>query len=330
MRSHKLLSYLAAAAVASTAAASSPYALVDSYDHDNFFTSFDFFTDLDPTHGFVKYVSAPAANKQELAGYLSRMVYLGVDHQTTNTPDGRPSTRVTSQKSYNHGLFVADIVHMPVGCGVWPAFWTVGPGWPNAGEIDIIEGVNSATTNAITLHTSAGCNVDTSGELDSTTPGNTNCNAGNGNDGCSQSTANTAAYGPGLNAAGGGVYVMEWTSEAISVWFLSRGSDAATNALSASPDSTTFGTPVARFSGCDIDAHFHDHNIVFNTALCGDWAGQVWGQDPTCSAQASTCQDYVSGNAADFSEAYWLINRVNVYQVQDSTKRNVRAKPFLA
>ena len=23
------------------------------------------------------------------------------------------------------------------GCGTWPAFWLVGPNWPNGGEIDV-------------------------------------------------------------------------------------------------------------------------------------------------------------------------------------------------
>jgi hypothetical protein len=42
--------------------------------------------------------------------------FMGVDHRTyyngTNAA-GRPAVRVTSNKLYNGGLFVADIQHMP-------------------------------------------------------------------------------------------------------------------------------------------------------------------------------------------------------------------------
>lgn len=31
--------------------------------------------------------------------------------------------------------------------------WTLGPDWPNNGEIDIIEGVNSELVNSMALHT---------------------------------------------------------------------------------------------------------------------------------------------------------------------------------
>jgi beta-glucanase (GH16 family) len=54
----------------------------------------------------------------------------GVD--TSNAaPDGRSSIRLTSKKSYDSGLVVIDVNHMPTGCGTWPAFWMVGPDWPN-------------------------------------------------------------------------------------------------------------------------------------------------------------------------------------------------------
>jgi beta-glucanase (GH16 family) len=57
--------------------------------------------------------------------------------------------------TYNKGLIIADILHMPENaCGAWPSFWTLGPSWPNQGEIDIIEGVNFMTNNQATLHTS--------------------------------------------------------------------------------------------------------------------------------------------------------------------------------
>ena len=55
---------------------------------------------------------------------------MGVDH-TNVTPNGRPSVRLTSKKSYDSGLVILDLAHMPVGCGTWPAFWTVGPNWPD-------------------------------------------------------------------------------------------------------------------------------------------------------------------------------------------------------
>lgn len=49
------------------------------------------------------------------------------------------SVRLSSQKTYNAGtLFLADIQAMPTGCATWPAYWTVGPNWPNGGELDII------------------------------------------------------------------------------------------------------------------------------------------------------------------------------------------------
>lgn len=43
------------------------------------------------------------------------------------------SIRISSKKTYNRGLFIADFKAMPHGCGTWPAYWSVGPGWPGGG-----------------------------------------------------------------------------------------------------------------------------------------------------------------------------------------------------
>ena len=54
------------------------------------------------------------------------------------SPDGpgRPSVRLESRLTFTEGLFVIDLTHIPIGCGTWPAFWTVGLGdWPVDGEI---------------------------------------------------------------------------------------------------------------------------------------------------------------------------------------------------
>jgi hypothetical protein len=326
-----------------SAQATSTYKVVDVFDPTNFFNEFDFFTQPDPTHGFVQYVDAATANRDGLAGFTEGGVYLGVDY-TNITTTGRPSVRVTSKKAYTKGLFIADIAHMPAGaggsgsCGLWPAFWMFGPNWPHSGEIDIIEGVNSQTSNSVTLHTGPGCSVTNAGSLPGTKLLSPNCQ---GNEGCTQKTPASNTYGAGFNAAGGGVYALEWTDAAIKVWFFPRGSPIATQLSSSSssssngnssspPDPSTFGTPLAAFAGesssCPIDKHFANHNLVFDTTFCGDWAGKVWASDKTCAALADRCEDFVGANPAAFAQAYWLVNSIKVYQAggPPAGRRSVR------
>ncbi|KAK0113647.1 hypothetical protein ONS95_013893 [Cadophora gregata] len=314
------LTFLCAATIANAV-----YVIEDTYDTKNFFSEFDFFVDQDPTEGFVKYSSAETANTSSLAGYVNDAVFLGVDYTTANPPSGRKSVRVSSKKAYTHGLIMADIAHMPDStCGNWPAFWTVGADWPTNGEIDILEGVNDDTTNHITLHTSPGCMLNSSGALSSSSLSTSDCNAGNAGEGCSISTTNNQNYGTGFNAIGGGVYAMEWTSSAIKVFFFARGAIPA-DIISGSPDPTTWGTPVGSFSGtgCLIDSHFKDHKIVINNTFCGAWAGQVWNRS-SCSRVAPTCEAYVAAHPKAFAQAYWLVNSVKVYrQDMAAVKRGI-------
>lgn len=210
-----------------------------------------------------------------------------------------------------------DVAHMPTGCGTWPAFWMVGPDWPTGGEIDILEGVNEQTKNAMTLHTASGCEIgsDTSifaGEV--TTP---NCYidaTGQGkNVGCSIESPSTDSYGVGLNAISGGVYATQWTAEAISVYYFPRGS-VPEDVLGDAPNPDGWGLPAAKFTGgCDIDNMFKEQQIVFNTAFCGSWAGAVW-ESGSCAKKASTCDEYVQNNPEAFKDAYWTINALKVYQ----------------
>lgn len=100
------------------------YVLEDDYTPSNFFDMFAFWTEADPTNGFVDYVDRPTAQSSGLIGTTASTVYIGTDHENV-TPDGRPSIRLTSNKAYNVGsLIIVDIEHMPGGiCGTWPAFW---------------------------------------------------------------------------------------------------------------------------------------------------------------------------------------------------------------
>lgn len=92
----------------------------------------------------MTYVDQGTAQANGFINTDNGVISIGVDHTNVASGSGRESVRITSKNSYNHGLVILDLSHMPDGCGTWPAFWMVGPSWPTNGEIDIIEGVNSA------------------------------------------------------------------------------------------------------------------------------------------------------------------------------------------
>lgn len=74
--------------------------------------------------------------------------------------DKYTSTRITtkSKKEFKYGRFEAR-AKLPVGYGIWPAFWMLGSnisevGWPKSGEIDILEYVGREPHMVFTtLHT---------------------------------------------------------------------------------------------------------------------------------------------------------------------------------
>ncbi|KFY26664.1 hypothetical protein V491_01215 [Pseudogymnoascus sp. VKM F-3775] len=302
--------------LSNTVAAS--YSLLKTYDASNFFDEFQIQNIPDPSSGFVDYIDAATAEAKSLVGIRNGQVYLAADSVTDNTTNGRPSIRVESIDYFTTGLFIADIAHMPGNaCGVWPAYWTSGPDWPNSGEIDIIEAINLQKTPIITLHSETGCTVANTGSAVGSALLEGNCNSG-----CSQSTTNTQAYGDGFNAVKGGVYATQWTTAGIAIWFFPRASIPA-DITTGTPDPTTWGKPLTNFvdaGGCGFATHFKSNRFIFNINFCG-WASAVWSSFPTCSAKAATCKEYVAQNPSAFTEAYWLINSLKVYR-ESSTKRS--------
>lgn len=181
--------------------------------------------------------------------------------------------------------------------------------------------MNDQTNNGMTLHTGPGCQIgdDTTQFAGSVTTGNCDVAAEDQskNAGCSIEDPSTKSYGAGLNANGGGVYATQWTAEAISIYFFPRDS-IPEDVLGDSPDPSGWGKPAAKFAGaCDIENTFKQQQIVFDTTFCGQWAGSssVWNaKNSSCSKKASTCEEWVRDNPEAFTEAYWTINSLKVYQ----------------
>ncbi|KAH9921398.1 concanavalin A-like lectin/glucanase domain-containing protein [Fomitopsis serialis] len=318
----------APAASSSAAAASSPWKLKQSYEGSSFFGGWSFFTDADPTGGTVDYVDGSAAQSANLTGVNSAgNAYMRVD--TTPVVSGtRKSVRITTEFTYTQALVVLDAVHIPTGCGTWPAFWSNGPNWPAGGEIDIVEGVNTYTNDQVTLHTNTGCSLPSTDvsklDIAGTLVSSQDCSvSGTGDTGCGVRSTATNAFGPGFNAMGGGVYTMKWDDTGITVHFFPR-SSIPSDITSGAPNPSAWGTPIASFpsSSCNTTEFFYDHSAIFDTTLCGAWAGDGWGasgipgQETSCASMTSTatCADYVLNNGAAFNEAYWEVKSVKIYQ----------------
>ena len=321
------------------------YTLVDDYlANGQFFDRFNFFNSSDPTHGSVSYLSRESSEKAGLVSCSANNVKIRVDSSNVAL-NGRPSVRIESKQTYTQGLIILDLDHMPGGiCGTWPAFWTLGPKWPTHGEIgmcshplsrddesspppDIIEGVNSQTTNLMTLHTNAGCTTRNNTALATSQLQTPNCDIKatdqSPNAGCSFKAPNQNTYGKGFNRAGGGVYATEWTSTAISIWFFPRGR-IPLDIAAGIPDPATWGRPLSYFKGdCNFEEHFKDHQIIFDTTFCGDWAEPDWNAGECKRVHRCSCKDYVAKNPAAFVEAYWSVNELKVYQQQQQGKKGV-------
>ena len=123
---------------------------------------------------------------------------------------------------------------------------------------------------------------------------------------------------------------MEWTSDLIQVWFFPHGWVPKT-ILDGTPDpNVDFGKPLGRFQGgCDIDKHFYDHAIVFDTTFCGSWAGSTYHQDGCALTDGldnlHSCIKFVAENPHAFKYSYWTVNSLRVYKAASSSSVYARS-----
>ena len=248
-------------------------------------------------------VSSP----EDHEGFVLRTTRVpSVNNYNMSLDNGVWGVRLETKDVYNGGLFVISVDGMPYGGAVWPAVWLLGTStqdwiefrskstglamkntWPSHGEIDLIEYVNahcegSDGRNQVTLHTRHGC---TSAVNDSLRAGveDARCDHYDGNFGCYGKMPRNTVGSPTFN---GGYFVYEWkVSHFIKGWFFE--SDEWDRMTAGSTDDTinTENFPHAQvehnlYHGCSDHSMFKNMRIVINTAICGDWAGNV-GCEPS-------------------------------------------------
>ncbi|KJA15955.1 glycoside hydrolase family 16 protein [Hypholoma sublateritium FD-334 SS-4] len=288
----------------------------DEYSGSTFFDRWTFFDGPDPT----SYVNQSTAVAK---GYVfvqdDGTVIMKADDQTT-LPLGqnRESVRISSNTTYDTGLFILDLNRAPWGCAIWPAFWTVGSDWPSNGEIDILEGVHDNEHNQVAWHTNPGCTLNPNASYTGIIPqtngiNNTDCDANvNSNAGCDVTDWSRASYGPFFEAQGGGILAMKWDENDISVWSFYRAA-IPSDITQKTPNPSLWGPPSAILSStqCDIGTFFSNHNIVFDITFCGDWAGNSYAT----SGCPGTCAERLT-DPTNFVNATWSINSLQVFRKQ--------------
>jgi len=93
------------------------------------------------------------------------------------------------------------------------------------------ENVHLSTRNLYTLHTSSGCSLPPPGphrrQTGKAKTNNCDVNAAGqwSNEGCGVESSDDRTWGKGFNEDGGGIVVMKWTDEGISIWQFRKGTE---------------------------------------------------------------------------------------------------------
>ncbi|CEH13594.1 hypothetical protein CBOM_01507 [Ceraceosorus bombacis] len=276
-------------ATSSASSRSSIWTLHDSHRGENFFDGFEFWSLPDPTHGQVSFQTQSDAEKLGLISASNRTAArMKVSSEELSLGQDRPSVRFQGNRTYNEGLIVFDVVKMPVGCGTWPALWTVGDDWPLNSEIDVLESVGDDDSNQMTVHTKPGCTIAPSTTVAGT--GNTrlatdysgrmlagaaDCDAfANGNAGCAIKDTNERgpSFGSKFNDNGGGVFAMSFTPEdGVSIWFWGRNSTEFPKEFRG-PNSTEAYTDVTASVDASIPASIEIDEPIISTSAASSSA----------------------------------------------------------
>eukprot|EP00435_Cladocopium_sp_Y103_P073635 s36_g44.t1 len=142
--------------------AHSKYRLVWRAEGESFFSKFNFLWD-DPNHGSAQYLIPPYAQREGVVEATRHWAILRAGRRSPQYKYKRMTARIETKASWKNFLSIFKFSHVPYGCGVWPALFTLADHgqWPNGGELDMLEYVNMDVSKA-SFHTGGSCTLDPS------------------------------------------------------------------------------------------------------------------------------------------------------------------------
>mmetsp|Transcript_12383 Transcript_12383/g.30898 ORF Transcript_12383/g.30898 Transcript_12383/m.30898 type:complete len:419 (+) Transcript_12383:63-1319(+) len=264
----------------------------------SFFDGWTFLNE-DVNHGSAEYLSRePAVQAGVVAAHATHAI-VRAGEASPQYKYKRQSARIQSNKAWKTFLVTMDYTHVPYGCGVWPAFFTLAPDapWPNGGEIDILEYVNMEQSKS-SVHMGPGCTlnkdkVNKYGGMPDRNDMNYNCLTNYpDNLGCAPNkwmrTGQQWAEHPGVVA-------LEWTEDFLKMFWIPKW-EIPHDLTSDHPDTSTWDRWVYSYypmkeSGCSPDS-IKPQKLLMQIGFCGDWAGKTWSLDNNrqCQAKAQNCR----------------------------------------
>jgi len=274
-----------------------PYKLNWEAKGESFFDTFEFLKN-DDNHGAADYLSKDDALTVGVAKAYGTHAILTAGPASKTKKYKRTTAKISTKKNWKYFLAAMKYSHVPFGCGVWPAFFTLAPNakWPYGGEVDILEYVNSDVSKA-SVHGGESCTLNAQatqkyGKMPDRNAMNYDCVTKYPSKlGCAPNkwmkTGQAWSNSPGVIA-------MQWTDEFIKIFFFPE-DEVPEGFDSDSPEPDTWDTKYLfsyyplKESGCSSN-FMQEQQLIMQVNFCGDWAGKVWGQDRTCKHLISGCR----------------------------------------
>mmetsp|Transcript_32880 Transcript_32880/g.76790 ORF Transcript_32880/g.76790 Transcript_32880/m.76790 type:complete len:491 (-) Transcript_32880:72-1544(-) len=274
---------------------SSRYRLKWSAQGESFFDNWNFLWE-DHNHGSAQYLLEPEAKEESVIEATRNFAIIRAGRRSPKYKYKRMTTRMESKRSWKYFLTLIKFSHVPYGCGVWPALFTLAPNvpWPNGGELDILEYVNMDVSKA-SFHTGGECKlsaekVNKYGPM----PDRNNMDYDCVTDypdrlGCAPNkwmkSGTEWAHSPGILAT-------QWTESFLKIFYIPE-HEIPQDILAdnPSPDKTwddRWLFSYYPFTG--TKCIFEEQKLMMQINFCGDWAGKVWGADGNCNWRVPNCR----------------------------------------
>lgn len=277
----------------------STYALDWEAAGAGFFDKFDFNT-VDMNFGAAQYLDHSRSLEAGVVELHDTHAILRTGARVRNTTK-RESINIRSKKGWRHFLMLVRFSHLPVGCGLWPALWTLGLGreWPLGGELDILEWTHDFPQQ-VSFHVGSGnkCDLDSElvnayGPMKDLNKMNNSCvtDYSKGRLGCAPNKM--PPMSPEQLSSMGGMLAIESTASHVKVFHIPA-AELPDDIDGPAPNPEEWDKWVISYYPFALSEAKHpgtcpqpekilsEQHLILNINMCGEWGSPMWQYSSSC------------------------------------------------